>query len=89
MIIIYLLIALVSIWFGLSFGVQVPEYFLPTPTSVAEYILINWPILGRHATLTLLEVCGGLLAALGVALATGYWTYRSQRAQQGLLSFFW
>lgn len=88
MMMVYLFVILISVWFGLSLGVHVPEYFLPTPASVAEYIWINWPILGRHATLTLLEVCGGLGAALGAALATGYWTHRSERAQQGLLSFF-
>lgn len=88
MALVYIILGIIGLWFGLAFGLQIPEYFLPSPLQVYSYIMLNWPILLRHSILTALEIMGGLLAAIMAALATGYWTHRSSRAQQGLLSFF-
>ena len=76
------------LWCGLSFGLQIPDYFLPSPLKVGHYIMDNWQILGQHTLLTMVEIFGGILAALAAALVTGYWTHRSPKAQHGLISFF-
>ncbi|AIK96146.1 ABC transporter permease [Candidatus Odyssella acanthamoebae] len=88
MILLYLFLGLACLWGGLSFGLQIPEYFLPSPVNVGHYVMANWQMLGRHTMLTMLEIGGGILAALGGALVTGYWTHRSEKAQHGLISFF-
>ncbi|MBW8308447.1 MAG: ABC transporter permease [Candidatus Paracaedibacteraceae bacterium] len=88
MILLCLFLGLACLWSGLSFGLQIPEYFLPSPLNVGHYIMDNWQVLGRHTLLTMLEIGGGILAALAAALVTGYWSYRSQKAQHGLMSFF-
>lgn len=88
MAIIYLFTGLIAVWSFLSFGLHVPEYFLPSPVQVWQYTIVNWQILGQHAILTILEILGGLLTALSAALLTGYGSHRSQRLQRGMMSFF-
>ncbi len=85
---IYLAVSSLAIWFALSYGIGVPEYFLPTPQNVFTYIINNPNLLGRHAILTTLEIGGGLLVSLIMTLLTGYWTHKSSKAQKNFMSFF-
>lgn len=84
----YLIVSIIAAWCALSYGVGVPDYFLPTPKKVIAYIINNPNLLGRHAILTALEIAGGLLLALAATLLTGYWTHKSDTAQKSFMSFF-
>lgn len=84
----YLIITTLATWITLSYGLGVPEYFLPSPQKVALFVYDNPNLLGRHAILTILEIGGGLIAALVATLITGYWTHRSANIQKGFMSFF-
>jgi putative hydroxymethylpyrimidine transport system permease protein len=85
---LYVVISIVGLWFLVSLGGHVPDYFLPPPGQVGDYLIKNWRLLGHHALLTVVEVCAGLLVSLSSALLTGYGTHRSKKAQHSLLSFF-
>ena len=59
--------AVVLIWFVFCEGEIVPAYMLPSPVDVGKAFISDFPILMKHAAVTLQEAIYGLL--LGIVLA--------------------
>lgn len=59
--------AVLLLWFVLCEGEIVPAYMLPSPVDVGRAFVSDFPILMRHAAVTLQEAVYGLL--LGIVLA--------------------
>lgn len=61
------ILAVLLLWFVLCEGEVVPAYMLPSPVAVGKAFVNDFPILMRHAAVTLQEALYGLL--LGIVLA--------------------
>ena len=60
---------LVLFWWLLTLTGWVPEYMLPSPVAVVRAFIGDFPILARHALVSLEEAAAGLL--IGILLAFG------------------
>ncbi len=61
------LVLIVLVWYGISASGIVPGYMLPSPVAMIRALISEFPILMRHAAVTLQEAIYGLL--IGVLLA--------------------
>jgi NitT/TauT family transport system permease protein len=64
-------LALVVIWEAVVRLFQIPEFFLPPPTSVAQAIYNYWPAIYRNSLVTLWSTVVGFLLAVVFGLALG------------------
>src|SRR5437016_1876921 len=65
------LLAFVGVWEGLNRLFVIPEFLLPRPSRIIEYIAQNGALLAQHAQATILTTLLGFGIALifGVAMA--------------------
>lgn len=61
------LIGFLVMWQVVVTAIGTPEYILPSPLQIGGQIITNYPLLLKHAYVTLLEAVGGF--ALGAGLA--------------------
>jgi len=64
-------IGLLVIWEGAVRIFQIPEFFLPPPTSVAKAIYDYWPAIYRNSLITLQATVIGFALAVGFGLLLG------------------
>jgi len=62
------MLGLLMVWeFGANF-LKISEFLLPRPTIVAEELVSSWTLLTRHAGITLVEIVGGFVLAVGIGI---------------------
>ena len=67
------------------FGIR--EFLLPEPTSIAQALVDQWPILMRNALSTLRSAAGGFALGTGLGLAVALITARWVTLRQAMLPF--
>ena len=61
--------ALIIIWESLVYILKTPEYLIPAPSAVFTALVQEFPVLFRHAAVTMLEVVLGFVTALVLSAA--------------------
>jgi NitT/TauT family transport system permease protein len=77
-------LALLAIWEGAVRLFQIPEFFLPPPTTVARAIYDYWPAIYRNSLITLWSTMVGFLLAVGFGLLLGLLVGWSRTIYAGL-----
>ena len=77
-------LALFVIWEAVVRVFQIPEFFLPPPTSVAQAIYDYWPAIYRNSLVTLWSTAVGFLLAVVFGLALGLLVGWSRSIYAGL-----
>ncbi|MCC6949601.1 MAG: ABC transporter permease [Bradyrhizobiaceae bacterium] len=77
-------LALLVIWEIVVVVFQIPEFFLPPPTSVARAIYEYWPAIYRNSLVTLWSTLVGFLLAVAFGLALGLLVGWSRSIYAGL-----
>lgn len=76
---------IVAVWQGCIATFHLPPFLIPTPLSVAESLVTDWPKLGGALLYTLESTVLGLLCALALALVLAALLSLSERVSQALL----
>ena len=77
-------LALLVIWEAAVHLFQIPEFFLPPPTTVARAIYDYWPAIYRNSLVTLWSTLVGFLLAVGFGLLLGLLVGWSRTIYAGL-----
>jgi len=77
-------LALFVIWEAVVRVFQIPEFFLPPPTAVAQAIYDYWPAIYRNSLVTLWSTAVGFLLAVVFGLALGLLVGWSRSIYAGL-----
>jgi NitT/TauT family transport system permease protein len=77
-------LALLFIWEAAVYLFQIPEFFLPPPTVVAQAIYDYWPAIYRNSLVTLWSTMVGFLLAVGFGLLLGLLVGWSRTIYAGL-----
>jgi NitT/TauT family transport system permease protein len=77
-------LALLVIWEAAVYLFQIPEFFLPPPTVVAQAIYDYWPAIYRNSLVTLWSTMVGFLLAVGFGLLLGLLVGWSRTIYAGL-----
>ena len=64
-----IILALLALWETVCRVFAIPDFFLPTPSSIARALAGNLPLLLKHTTATFYAVVAGLALAMVVAVA--------------------
>jgi len=55
------IIGILLLWELLVRGLEIPKYLLPTPTTIASYMIARFPLLASHTLMTFLEAGVGFI----------------------------
>jgi putative hydroxymethylpyrimidine transport system permease protein len=72
------LLLFILLWQAIVSIFHVPGYLLPSPSSTVRVIVNDAPLLGRHATATIVETLAGLGIALVLGVAVALTMHRSK-----------
>jgi len=65
-----LLAAVFAVWWFVAWRALIPKYLVPSPGEVYTTLRDQWPMLGRHTSVTLGETVLGFVVACALGLAT-------------------
>lgn len=78
---LFITVVLCLLWYVLVKITRVPAFIFPSPEAVFQTIIEQYPVLLKHALVTLIEIVAGLLigTALGVLSAVGLSAFKRSR----------
>lgn len=79
----YLILLLLIAEFFLRI-LQIPEYYLPTPSRTLETIITDWFIIWEHLTITITEAMIGFICGNVLAIVFGFFFSQWKSLRQGM-----